>query len=269
MDHINKKMPHKKSSLSQVFLRDEEPCYKMIDALKSSGVSDVCEIGPGGGILTKLLLDAGMKVTAIDKDQRFCDFLTEKLCAKHSNGKNLTLINKDFLDFSLQEWIEENKGKKLAICGNIPYSISSAIITKTVSLVSKVEGVWLLVQHDFAKRLVASPCTKAYGSLSVYLQLRAKVKLEFFVDKICFTPVPKVDSAVISIKNRDHHFSSQQLAKTEKLTKYLFSKRRKKLKTSLKAIIDLKTIPNFPFDLDKRCEVFTPEELLQMAELLK
>ncbi len=258
-----------KKSLGQVFLKEDWPCVKMVELLKSEGISHVLEIGPGAGILTKFLLKAGLHVTAIEKDTRFAELLNFKKEEMISgNSGTLEIVNADILKFDIEEWSNSTKGT-LAICGNIPYNISTPILRMVLPLLSRVKYVAFLVQLEFAARVAASANTEEYGSLSVFTQLRAVPKLEFLVKKTCFSPVPKVDSAVLSLKPHLNMESDEVLEKTEMITRQAFTQRRKMMSNSisifLKPGVDTSA---FGFPLTVRCETLTPEMWVHLAKTI-
>lgn len=259
--------PVQKRSLSQVFLRDDWPCQKMVQYLKNQGVESVIEIGPGNGILTRVLLKEGIAVTALEKDDRFAEKLREYAQEEKIQGK-LKVVNDDALNFDLASWIASTPGQK-AICGNIPYNISSPLVMWIMPHLAKIRCSLLMVQLEFGQRLAASPATKAYGSLSVYVQLRTKAKLEFKVERACFYPIPKVDSAVVSLFPLSTVESDEVLRKTEIIARRAFTQRRKMLSNSLSPFLNDLNSSDLPVDLSRRCDSLTPHEFVQLAKILQ
>lgn len=258
--------PQQKKSMSQVFLNTDWPCLKTAEMIKALGVKSVLEIGPGAGVLTKPLIEAGLAVSAVEKDPRFAELLKINFIKDIDQGK-LNIILDDILEFPLLDWIEKAE-KPLAICGNIPYHISSSIIFALLPHMPSVEGVFLLVQLEFAQRLASAPCSKNYGSLSVFTQLRAKAALEFKVEKQCFTPIPKVDSALVSLRPLDELLPDTLLAKVEKLTRRAFAQRRKKLSNSLAPILSPESLAACSLDLNRRPDHLSPEEFVLLTKTI-
>ena len=266
---MKKTVIQQRKSLGQVFLKEDWPCAKMVELLKSEGITHVLEIGPGPGILTKFLLKAGLHVTAVEKDTRFSDLLQFKRAEMLAGTTGtIEIINADILKFDLVEWSSSTKGT-LAICGNIPYNISTPILRMALPLLSRIKFVAFLVQLEFAARVAASANTEDYGSLSVFTQLRAVPKLEFMVKKTCFSPVPKVDSAVLTLKPHLNMEPEEVLEKTEMVTRQAFTQRRKMMSNSisifLKPGVDTS---NFGFPLTVRCETLTPAMWVHLAKTL-
>ena len=264
-----KSYPHRqKKSLSQVFLHTDWPCTKVCDLLLQHGVQQVLEIGPGKGILTRKLVEAGLQVTAVEKDDYLAEYMGSVASRYRESGVtgSLSVIHDDILRFDISAWVKQQSGRK-AICGNIPYNISSPILMHTLPELTDIEGIFFLVQLEFAQRLCSPVNEKSYGSLSVYTQLRAKTKVECKVERTCFYPVPKVDSAVISLLPPVNQETPDLLAKVEQLTRQVFHQRRKKLSNSLGSFLHLgKTLPE-SLDLSRRCDTLSPQEFIEIARV--
>ncbi len=247
--------------MSQIFLREDWPCKKIAAHLKEAQVTSVLEIGPGGGILTRELLALGLQVTAVEKDIRFAEKLMDE--------KKLKVIPGDVLQMDLAQWIQSGPpGEKKAVCGNIPYHISSPILFWLIPHLHSLTLATLMVQKEFAARVTSLPDHKDYGSLSVFIQLRARTMLDFLVPREAFFPIPKVDSAVMSLYQRPS-LDQKLLDKVELLTRQAFTQRRKKLSNSLSPF--LKDVPDpkkLPVDLDKRCETMSPMDFVALARAL-
>lgn len=218
-------MPLKNNkSLGQHWLKDRQ----ILDAIADLAVDEelapaekpeLClEIGPGLGTLTSSLLKRFNRVLAIEYDSRLAENLP-----KSFPGKNLQVINQDFLNFDLNS-IEE----PYVATGNIPYYITSPIITKLLDTQNQPSCIVLLIQKEVAERILATAGNHTYLSLSV--QSKAEVKPGFIVPRDYFTPPPKVDSAVIVMKPRKTPLLSDE---TLKLAKQGFSSPRKKLLKNL------------------------------------
>lgn len=256
-----------KKSLGQVFLNTDWPVKRMVEQILQYGVKRVIEIGPGNGILTLALVEAGIHVTALEKDERFAERLVDLKA-----GGNLGLLdihNVDVLKFDLPTWIKQGGGVKSAVVGNIPYNISTPIVMWTLPYLHQLTVSMFMVQLEFGQRIVAAPDTKDYGSLSVYCQLRAMCDFNFEVKKGCFTPVPKVDSAVISLRPRvEPAASERQLQVTETVCRIAFTLRRKKLRNGVKPFMGQLKEEDCPIDLNRRAETLTPDEFVKLSGFL-
>lgn len=179
----------------------------------------VClEIGPGLGTLTSSLLRRFLKVTAVEFDPKLAHNLPNSF-----PGKNLEVINEDFLKFDL-----DKMPKEYVVSGNIPYYITSPIIEKLITAKNKPEKIVLLIQKEVAERILAEPGKHTYLSLAV--QNYAEVEPGIVVPKRYFTPPPKVDSATIILKPRETPLVGDDVLR---FAKRGFSNPRKKLLKNL------------------------------------
>jgi len=257
-----------KKSLGQVFLKVDWPVHRMVERLQDLGVKRAIEIGPGGGVLTKALVEAGIRTTAVEKDPRFAEKLqgyAEEL-GRTAFG-HLSVVQADFLSYDIDGWLAAEEGTA-AIVGNIPYHISSPIVLRTLGYLSQLEAVLVMTQLEFAKRVAARPGTKDFGSLTVYSQLRAEVGIEFEVERDCFQPVPKVDSAVLLLQRKSPMLPVEILAGVERVTRQAFTQRRKKLRNSISPFLFGKDESQCPIDLERRADVLSPEEFTALAAWL-
>ena len=223
--------PRQRKYLSQVFLKETWPAERMVEIVRNWKAQAVVEIGPGDGVLTQLLLDQGLQVHAVEKDQRFAERLTDRW---REQG-NFSLTEGDILSFDFEAWAASCGYERIAIVGNIPYSISSLILKWALPQLERVVGVGLMTQREFAERVASAPDKKSYGSLSVFTQMRATVELVCEVPKTVFKPVPKVDSAIVTLQHKPVGYDDVQLRRIETITKAAFSQKRKKLRNGIKA----------------------------------
>lgn len=205
----------------------------------------VVEIGGGDGRLTeKILAKNPKKLIVVEKDRRWADFLRERF------GEKAEIVNGDFL--------ESNQEAEIFI-GNIPYYISSPIL---FSIAKKdFERALLMVQEEFAERMVAKPGTREYGRLSVTSQLLFRIRLLKKVKKGAFSPPPEVDSAIVLLEKK----SSQIDPWVEKIILALFQHKNQLVSKALKhsGIIQSKELPK------KRARELSPEEVVELAESIR
>ena len=176
------------------------------------------------------------------------------------------MIEKDVLKLDLKKDFSIHGPIKVA--GNIPYNISSPIVLKGLDHLDGMVAMLLMTQLEFAARIVARPNTKDYGSLSVYAQLRAEANLEFIVERSCFTPVPKVDSAVLLCQPKRDKLDAPTLLAAEQVTRAAFTQRRKKLRNSVRSFLETAGEAGCPIDLDRRADSLSPREFVQLAQYL-
>ena len=201
-------------SLGQHWLKNREILNEI--AAFAKGKSETClEIGPGLGTLTSSLLKQFEKVVAVEFDENLANNLP-----KSFPGKNLEVINADFLKFDLSKMPQP-----YAVAGNIPYYITSPIIEKLLTAENRPEVIVLLIQKEVAERIADSRQTM----LSLFVQNRAEVALGPVVKKDEFTPPPKVDSQIIILTPKDPEIKDEVFS----LIKLGFIAPRKKLVANL------------------------------------
>ncbi|MEX0894258.1 MAG: 16S rRNA (adenine(1518)-N(6)/adenine(1519)-N(6))-dimethyltransferase RsmA [Balneolaceae bacterium] len=247
-----------KKSLGQHFLRDGNIIRKITDAIPLENPSDlVLEIGPGTGTMTEVLLDRFKNVKAVEIDQRAVRFLNQKF-------PKLTVVHGNVLKISWDELLDHDGN--IHIVGNLPYYITSQILFAILENRQHIQSAVLMMQKEVAARLVAVPRTKAYGILSVQVQLMSSPEILFDVSPHVFYPPPKVTSSVVGF-----HFDQPPLACSDKNLKTVvrtaFQQRRKKLSNSLKG---LEPLPDDPeFDYDARAEAWSPRTYEKLTARLE
>ena len=202
----------------------------------------VLEIGPGKGILTARLLEK-CKVYAIEIDKELCDYL-QATFSKDVNEGHLELICGDALKVDFPNFTK--------VVANIPYHISSPLLFKILE--HEFEKGILMLQYEFAERLVAKPGTKKYGRLSVMMYYNGEARILKRVKRGNFRPVPKVDSAIVEIVKRDRFCYERDVL--DYVVRRLFEHRRKKIRNILGDV---------PYG-DKRVEELSPEEICEVAK---
>jgi 16S rRNA (adenine1518-N6/adenine1519-N6)-dimethyltransferase len=180
--------------------------------------------------------------------------------------ERLKVINEDILTFNVPEWLRQNPGA--AVVGNIPYQISSPLVLQTLKFLSLSKGAIFLTQLEFARRLASASGSKEYGSISVYAQLRADVKLLATVERELFSPVPNVDSAIVAMEPLKETLSDADLARVEKVCRISFSQRRKQLANSLKPFLKDRNRDASPVDLSLRPEVLSPDKFYELSRFV-
>lgn len=214
-----------KKSLGQHFLVDINIAEKIASALQNENKGTVIEIGPGMGVLTDMLLGKHECFRAIELDTESVAYLKNK----HADAEDW-VINADFLKYNLSE-IEGN----ISVIGNFPYYISSQIFFKVLEFSYKVDEVVCMIQKEVAERIASPPGKKQYGLLSVLLQAYYEIEYLFTVHEHCFSPAPKVKSAVIRLKRNATQNLNCDKDMFFKVVKMTFNQRRKTIRNSLKA----------------------------------
>ncbi len=217
-----------KKGLSQNFLIDANIVRKILKSAQIEKGDFVVEIGPGPGVLTEALVGLGCTVIAIEKDHKFAESLKRL---------GVTVFEADILEFPLEKFLQEQlpPGKKAKILSNLPYNITTPVITLLLPLQHLISSLTFMVQKEVAERIVAR-VGKEYGSLSVFAQFYAEVAYAFTVAPTCFFPKPKVESAVVCFTTKKSPLAEQEEKDFFALTRAAFQKRRKMLRTSLKEL---------------------------------
>lgn len=214
-----------KKGLGQNFLTDKSVLEKIADAAEPG--FGVLEIGPGFGVLTRELSKNFERVACVEIDSRLINILSYTL----SDCSNVSIINKDILKCDVNGIINEYfDGRKISIAANLPYYITTPVITSLLEQGINVSCIVVMIQKEVAMRLCAKPGTKDYGAISVLCAYYTQPEIITTVSAGAFVPPPKVDSAVIKMTIRREPIvetlSREMFFKTVKAA---FSQRRKTL----------------------------------------
>lgn len=242
-----------KKSLGQHFLNDENIIRKIIDALKENSFLNLLEVGPGGGALTKYLVQLeGINFKAVELDKEKIDYLI-KTYPELSDK----LINKSFLD------MDRPFDGPFTIIGNFPYNISTQILFKILDWNEYVPFVVSMFQKEVAQRLASKEGSKVYGVLSVLIQYYYDTEYLFDVSKECFIPQPKVESAVIRLTATKNKFPVKNERAFRILVKTAFNQRRKTMRNAVKSIFPPEILQDELFT--RRAETFSVKEFADLT----
>ncbi len=186
-----------KKNLGQNFLNNEAICNNIVSLLCPENEDLIIEIGPGKGILTKKLKNLGTNIICIEIDEDLKPYLSPL------EDNKCKIIYKDILKTNFKEIVKDYKYKHLYIIGNLPYYITTPILEHIINSSINPSKMIFMVQKEVADRLTAVPNHKEYGYMTVYLNHYYDVKKEIFVSKNNFSPKPKVDSQIISLKSKE------------------------------------------------------------------
>jgi 16S rRNA (adenine1518-N6/adenine1519-N6)-dimethyltransferase len=253
-----------RQSLGQNFLRDENISRKIVSSLNVQPHDVVLEIGPGEGALTKYLAQRARRLIVVDIDERIISLMR----ATYPNGE-IDILHGDFLATDFASLTRKQQGEKLRIVGNIPYNITSPILFHILDNRRFVSDATLMMQKEVAQRLHAQPNTKEYGILAVFCQLFADVAMLFDAAATCFYPRPKVTSSVVQLKMLNtprYPLADETFFRA--MVRSVFGKRRKTLRNSLSFFLE--SAPSLPptFDLAKRPEQLSIEQLTELSNIL-
>lgn len=219
--------PRPKKNLGQNFLTDVHIQQKIIQACDLKIDDVVVEIGPGQGVLTRLIAPQVARLICVETDRDLIEPLRASL------PPAVEVVHADFL-----KWDMSHLPDGIKVIGNIPYYISTPIIEKLIKERAKLSSAFLTVQLEFGQRLKAQAGGKDYGSLSCFAQYYADIKMLFKIKNTCFKPAPKVDSCFLRLMMRPQ---PEVMAADEeflfKLIQTAFQQRRKTIVNSLKGMV--------------------------------
>ena len=246
-----------KKSLGQHFLKDENICKKIVVAIQQHPHQKLLEVGPGGGALTKYLLQIpAIEFKAVELDTEKVDYLLTTYA-----GLKGKLINQNFLD------MEKPFSERFSVTGNFPYNISSQILFKVLEWKGDVVNVVGMFQKEVAQRVAAKEGSKTYGVTSVLVQAFFKVEYLFEVNEGSFTPPPKVKSAVIRLLPLERRVAMKDERSFFRLVKAAFNQRRKTLRNAVKHLFDPEALKDEIFN--KRAEQLSVKEFGELSFKMK
>jgi 16S rRNA (adenine1518-N6/adenine1519-N6)-dimethyltransferase len=185
-----------KKRFGQNFLVDRNIVNKILDAADIHEGDPVLEIGPGVGTVTQALAERGAKVVAVEVDNGLIAILDEIL----AGHPNVSVVNADILSLDLPQFLHDQFGDvKVKVIGNLPYYITSPIVGQVLEAHEQVDRLVMMVQKEVADRMKASPGTKAFGSMTVFVQFYARPEIIAYVSKNVFQPPPDVSSAILRL----------------------------------------------------------------------
>ena len=262
-DVIGRHQLQASKALGQNFILDRQLLDRIAAIPGPLEGQSVYEVGPGPGGLTRALLEAGAKVTAVERDRRCLPALAELEAEFH---ERLRVISGDAM--AIDEPVEVGNGAH--IVANLPYNVGTALLLRWLG------GSWppwwssltLMFQREVAERIVARPGTEHYGRLSIASQWRSSARIALAVHRSAFVPPPKVASAVV------HILPAEQPASVDpdvlaRLTAAAFGQRRKMLRSSLKGMTNaLEGLDALRIDSERRAETVSVDEYVALARYL-
>ena len=259
-----------KKGLGQNFLTSRDVLDDIVDAAEIE--SGVMEIGPGFGVLTQALCESAEKVVSVEIDDRLLPVLDYTL----SGYDNVKIVHGDVMKLDLRELIEkEFGGEKISIAANLPYYITTPIISRLLEEKLPVKNIIVMVQKEVAERLSAKEGTKDYGAITLLCRYYTEPEIITKVPASLFVPPPKVDSAVLRLRVLDE---PQVKVKDEKIffktVKAAFSQRRKTLLNCLVSAFPISKeeigalLREAGIEPQRRGETLSIEEFARVSDLL-
>jgi len=250
-----------KKSLGQNFLIDREVLEQIV-ATTDIANKEILEIGPGSGNLTSYILKKKpKKLIVIEKDDELALLLKEKFT------NQIEIINDDVLK------IAEDKisDQRLVVFGNLPYNISTEILSKWIVNIGKIfwfESLVLMFQKEVAERIVAESNNSKYGRLSILTNWKLNVKKIIDIKPQSFSPRPKIDSSLLLFTPKEKIFELKSAKNLEMITRVFFSQRRKMLKNLLIKYLQMlkRWLEKFNIDLNLRPQNLEPEMYFKLTK---
>ena len=243
-----------KKSLGQNFLIDRYVLEQIVDTVEITN-KEVLEIGPGSGNLTTFILKKNpKKIYTIEKDDDLALLLKDKF------SDEITIINEDVLKISEDKISNE----KLTVFGNLPYNISTEILSKWIVNIKKnfwFESLVLMFQKEVGERIIAESNTSKYGRLSILSNWKLNIEKIIDIKPQSFSPRPKIDSMLLLFTPKKSFFEIEDAKNLEMLTRVFFSQRRKMLKKPFNQVFNnaKKVADKFNIDLNLRPQNLEPE----------
>jgi len=250
-----------KKSLGQNFLIDRNILEQIVDTVEIEN-NEILEIGPGTGNLTTYILKKKpKKLYVIEKDNELSLLLREKF------NNEINIINSDILEV---DEIKISK-EKLTVFGNLPYNISTEILSNWI--VNLKRNFWftnlvLMFQKEVADRIIAKSNSSNYGRLSILSNWKLNIKKIIDIKPESFSPRPKIDSSLLVFSPKENYFEIQDPKNLEKITRVFFGQRRKMLKKPFNKIFNnaKEVADKFNIDLNLRPQNLEPEMYYKLVK---
>lgn len=256
-----------KKKFGQNFLKDNNIVKRIVDVSGVDKDSLVIEVGPGGAIMTRELANQAKNVLAYEIDTDLAPELENRLIGYD----NVDIVFQDFLEADLIGDVNHYSYKHLFFVSNVPYYITTPIILKLIKSGLKFDNIIMMVQKEVGDRFSTSPGSREYGSITVLLNYFYTIKKEFFISRKQFVPEPKVDSVIVSFKEREDKLKVCNFDFFERIVRDSFQFKRKNIKNNLKKY-DIKVIESvlkeYGFDLNSRAETMDVEVFVAISNAL-
>ena len=247
-----------KKRLGQHFLIDMSIAKDIADTVDVCPGMPVLEVGPGMGVLTRFLLEKERPVKVVEIDEESVNYL----CKTMPQLGEENIIPDDFLKMRLDRLFN---GGEFMLIGNYPYNISSQIFFKMLDYKEYIPYCSGMIQKEVGERLAAAPGTKAYGILTIFVQLWYDVEYLFTVSENVFSPPPKVKSAVVLMKRNGRTCLGCDEELFRKIVKGTFNQRRKKMRNSIQQIVGKESPLLSDELLDKRPEQLSIDDFIELT----
>jgi len=260
---------HFKKGLGQNFLIDGNVIDSIVEGTGITKDTSVVEIGPGFGALTQALIESAGDVTSIEIDESLIPVLSDIF----SYADNFRLINADVLKTDLSEII---KNENTVLAANLPYYVTTPILSHILENRYKFRSLTVMVQKEVAKRMIASPGTKDYGAFTCLINYYSNPEILRFISPNCFSPAPKVESAVVILRiPKEPKYFPKDEAIYKRVVKGIFGKRRKTMLNALSSVFGEFTKPEMEeliikagFSPSVRGETLSIEDYIKLSDII-
>ncbi len=259
---------HFKKQFGQNFISDTNLLHSIVEASGITKDTTVVEIGCGAGTLTRALAESAKKVYAFDIDRDLQPVLAETLAGL----ENVEVIFRDFNKLNLSEF--EREIEEYTVVANLPYYITTPLVTKLLEESEKVQGLSIMVQEEVAERFCAKENTAEYGSITAAIALKGTAKIVKRVSRNLFYPRPNVDSAVVKITFERGRVAVKSEKAYRQTVKCAFLNRRKTLENNLVNFFKItreqakQTLAQAGIDEKARGETLSPQQFGVLADIL-
>jgi 16S rRNA (adenine1518-N6/adenine1519-N6)-dimethyltransferase len=257
----------RRRALGQHFLRDRGIARCIVDLVQPTSRDLVVEIGPGQGALTGELGARAGRVLALEVDRALVQELRRRF-------PSVEVVESDARTWDYAA-LARPPGGRVLVVGNLPYSVGTAILTALVGARTAIDEMALMLQREVAERVAAPPGSRVYGSLSVFVQLRAAVRLAVRVPPGAFSPPPKVESAVLHLRTLPAlRVPVADEARLARVVQAAFAQRRKTLANALAGGLRMpletvrRAVTEAGIDPGRRAETLTVDEFTALARRL-
>ncbi|MEM7588714.1 MAG: 16S rRNA (adenine(1518)-N(6)/adenine(1519)-N(6))-dimethyltransferase RsmA [Myxococcota bacterium] len=256
--------------LGQNFLLDDGVLYRTAQAVSQNSNNTVLEWGPGLGALTHYLLECGLQVHAVERDERLLPLL-QKRFSSAIKQQQLHLHCGDARTFNIVALAQQHPTHRVTLCGNLPYNIASRLLVRTAQHHQHVQAAFYLVQKEVGQRVCAQEGNKTYGLLSVLVQVHGQARLLYSVPSVAFWPTPKVDAALIQwLPYPTQQQPNIQHSFFKTCIQTAFSARRKKLANTLASFPHIKKALNtLGLEPNVRAEQVCVQDFVRLHQILQ
>ncbi len=250
-----------KKRFGQNFLHDEQIIDRIVNSVRAREGDNLIEIGPGLGAITKQILPIVKRMTAIELDKE----IIPKLRFNCDRLGQLTILETDALKVNYREL---NENGPLRVIGNLPYNISTPLLFHLFGFLDLIQDMHFMLQKEVVLRMTAKPGSKVYGRLSVMTQSVCDTRLMFIVPPESFTPVPKVESAIVYLTPRKIPLILKDKELFSSIVREAFNQRRKTLRNVWRDRISVEALTDLEIDSTLRPENIRLNEFVKVANFL-